>query len=420
MSESISQSDLRDGYKQVQIGPKSFEIPDEWGINTIPNLCDLGTESFDALNHNKETFEYIDIESVSRGTIDQSKTITVEDAPSRAKQIVSAGDTLVGKVRPYLQAFAPVTEEHDGKVCSTGFAVLSAKEDVSSSYITQAILSKYFLDQMTNRMTGTSYPAVNKSDFENVQLFVPPLHEQHRIADILSTVDEQIQKTDEIITDLRELRRGLRQDMYHAGFTDASIAEHPTIGEYPENWSVAELSAVAEVTMGSSPKSEYYNKEGDGLPFFQGSADFGEKTPAVTTWCSKPNKTASRGDILMSVRAPVGDLNVATEECCIGRGLAGISPIDVDPSYLYGMLKVRKEYLASIASGSTFESINSSELRTLDILVPQIQEQENIGDVLESVTNSYEKEQKYKQSLQELKRGLMQDLLTGKVRVNTD
>ncbi len=135
MSEAVEQSDAREGYKQVQIGPKWFDIPDEWGVKTIPYLCDLDTESFDASNHSGETFEYIDIESVSPGTIDQSKTIPVEDAPSRAKQIVRTGDTLVGKVRPYLQAFAPVTEEHDGKVCSTGFAVLSAKEDVSSPYI---------------------------------------------------------------------------------------------------------------------------------------------------------------------------------------------------------------------------------------------------------------------------------------------
>lgn len=275
MNEAIWKSDRPKGYKEVQIGPKSLEIPEEWDIETIPTLCNLDTETFDPSEHSEETFEYIDIESVSKGTIDQSKTIPVNDAPSRAKQIINSGDTLVGKVRPYLQAFAHVTEEHDGKVCSTGFAVLSAREGVSSSYITQGVLSKYFLDQMTNRMTGTSYPAVNKSDFKNVRLFAPPLPEQHRIADILSTVDKQIQQTDEIIASLNELEKGFeRRAISGEGLYSIDELREDSIGpksiKIPQHWEIKSINDLAEVKGGKRlPRGHGYADEQTDYPYIR-------------------------------------------------------------------------------------------------------------------------------------------------------
>jgi type I restriction enzyme S subunit len=87
-----------------------------------------------------------------------------------------------------------------------------------------------------------------------------------------------------------------------------------------------ELKDVAEIIAGQSPKSEFYNENGEGVPFFQGKADFGEDYPTVTTWCTKPKKMAKEGDMLFSVRAPVGPTNIAKVDCCIGRGLSAIRP----------------------------------------------------------------------------------------------
>ena len=96
--------------------------------------------------------------------------------------------------------------------------------------------------------------------------------------------------------------------------------------QVPEGWELKKLgdSDVSEIIMGQSPPGSTYNKDGIGLPFFQGKTNFGEKYPEPTTWCSEPKKIALKDDILISVRAPVGPTNWAKEECCIGRGISAI------------------------------------------------------------------------------------------------
>lgn len=438
MSEAIGESDQRKGYQEVKIGPKSFEVPKEWDIATIPTLCNLDTESFDASKHGEETFEYIDIESVSKGTIDQSKTIPVNDAPSRAKQIINTGDTLVGKVRPYLQAFAPVTEEHDGKVCSTGFAVLSAREGVSSSYITQAVLSKYFLDQMTNRMTGTSYPAVNKSDFKNVRLFSPPLPEQRRIADILSTVDEQVQQTDEIIEEKKKLKQGLMQDLLHKGIGHDEFKQMhigPKRSTLPVDWDVVQLGEIADIQSGSTPKrsnAEYWD---DGtIPWIK-SGEFNDRIVAETEEYITEKALEETGCVVF----PKGTLLIALYgkgtvsktarlgiDAATNQAIAGLLPESgaFNPRYLQYYLIDSRDTLLNVtvnpSSDTGRTNIYMSALRQFKVALPPLEEQEAIADRIAAVDDKITDEVKYKQHLQDLKRGLMQDFLTGKVRVNID
>lgn len=124
--------------------------------------------------------------------------------------------------------------------------------------------------------------------------------------------------------------------------------------------------------MGQSPNSASYNDSGDGIPFFQGNADFGERYPITRVWCSSPTKTANAGDILISVRAPIGAVNYATEKCCIGRGLAAITPDSrkASPEYIYWLLKWKSKELNTKGTGSTFKAINREILE--NILVPDI------------------------------------------------
>jgi type I restriction enzyme S subunit len=131
------------------------------------------------------------------------------------------------------------------------------------------------------------------------------------------------------------------------------------------------LGDVAEITMGQSPPSSTYNIKGHGIPFFQGKADFGEVHPATRVWCTAPNKLGHAGDILISVRAPVGPTNVTVNTCCLGRGLAAIRPRPgADRDYLWYFLQANERKLASIGRGSTFEAISRDDLETL--LLPDL------------------------------------------------
>lgn len=140
---------------------------------------------------------------------------------------------------------------------------------------------------------------------------------------------------------------------------------------------LVKLDELSEVIMGQSPPGETYNVKGLGLPFFQGKAEFGDVYPRALKWCDKPIKIAKADDILISVRAPVGSTNIATETCCIGRGLAAIrvNPDLLDRDYLWYFLRASEPYLISKGQGSTFASINASELCVLEIPVRDLNSQ---------------------------------------------
>ena len=160
------------------------------------------------------------------------------------------------------------------------------------------------------------------------------------------------------------------------------------------------LKDVCDINMGQSPTSDSYNDAGDGVPFFQGNADFGDRYPITRKWCNAPTKMAQPGDILISVRAPIGAINYAKEECCIGRGLAAVTPDrdKVSPDFVFWFLKGKKEELNSKGTGSTFKAISRKVLE--EILVPNVdlKEQSKYAEILEKiyfVQKSQKQELKY-------------------------
>ena len=145
------------------------------------------------------------------------------------------------------------------------------------------------------------------------------------------------------------------------------------------------LQEIATITAGQSPQGNTYNRDGIGLPFFQGKADFGATHPTARKWCSAPAKIAEAGDILISVRAPVGPTNIAAERCCIGRGLAGIRPRSDKVAlrdFVHWAIRRREPLLVTKAQGSTFAAIGQKDLKALPIPLPPLDEQRRIVDIL--------------------------------------
>ena len=174
---------------------------------------------------------------------------------------------------------------------------------------------------------------------------------------------------------------------------------------------------VASVILGQSPPSSAYNEAGDGLPFFQGKVDFGLIHPTPRVWCNAGRKFATAGDILISVRAPVGDVNVARDHCAIGRGVAAIRPGPLsDPWFLYFALLYAKPVLERMATGSTFASVNRTTLNDLDIPFLDKSEQAEIGLFLRSLVYQIEQEEQALHTAQALKRTAMHTLFTRGLR----
>lgn len=148
------------------------------------------------------------------------------------------------------------------------------------------------------------------------------------------------------------------------------------------------LGNICKITMGQSPDSSTYNTTNIGLPFYQGNADFGELYPKTRIWCSEPQKIAEPENILLSVRAPIGALNIAKEKCCIGRGLAAITPHKnfCFNKYLFYILKYKYNELNARGTGSTFKAINKSILNNLPIDIYSIDRQKRIAAILDKAT----------------------------------
>jgi len=205
---------------------------------------------------------------------------------------------------------------------------------------------------MQSKGTGSTFKAINKGILTNLQIKLPNIDEQHKISAIISKIKRQIHNKNKILKKYDELVKSQFIEMFRC-------CKNTT------------LSNIAKITMGQSPDSASYNDNQDGMPFFQGKADFGDKYTKVKHYTTQPTKIAEQNDVLMSVRAPVGPVNVASVKCCIGRGLASIRPIENKSTteFLYCMLKSKESELAEKGTGSTFKAINKDVL--INLVVPE-------------------------------------------------
>ena len=188
--------------------------------------------------------------------------------------------------------------------------------------------------------------------------------------------------------------------------------------QIPDGWQAVRLETLAEVVMGQSPPGDtVVDFEGDhgddgGLPFIQGNAEFGLRSPAPAKWCVRPLKVAEPGDLLISVRAPVGHTNRADQQLAIGRGLAAVRFTAADPSFGWHTVNYAKNVFERVAQGSTFEAIGGTELRSLPILLPPLPEQRAIAAVLDGIDEAIERTEEVIAATERLRDSLLHELLT--------
>ncbi|MBI2548159.1 restriction endonuclease subunit S [Candidatus Woesearchaeota archaeon] len=387
--------------KQTEIGM----IPQDWRVFSLDETTEINKESRDPSNKPETPFFYIDIESVENesGNIKNVKRLIGKEAPSRARRVVHENDVIMSTVRPYLKAFAIVEKKYENQICSTGFAVLTSKDKIHPKYLLYSLFTKGVINQCTKMMTGGQYPALNSSQVARINIPLPPILEQKKISEVLSTVDTRLDIVERESQRVERLKVGLMKELF-----DGKKWPSVLLGD----------EKFFEMIMGQSPPSELYNRDGIGLPFLQGNAEFGDLHPSPTIYCSKPLKVAKEGDILISVRAPVGEVNMANTDCCIGRGVGAIRAKDgVDSQFLFFYLKSVNSKLDSISGGSTFKAITKNQLEKLEVFLPPITEQKKISLMLSTIDKKLSIQKSKKSKLESIKKSLMNDLLTGKKRV---
>ena len=292
------------------------------------------------------------------------------------------------------------------------------KSKINSKFLFYYLKHNIIRQKMKSFAQGTNVLHLNHDLAKLLKLPLPPLPEQQKIAEILSTVDSAIEKVNQAIEKTQRLKKGLMQKLLTKGIGHKEFKD-TEIGRIPKEWEVVRLkeSEEIELIMGQSPPGKSYNKEGKGLPFIQGKAEFGNMYPSPILWTTQPTKIAEEGDVLISVRAPVGDVNICPYRLCIGRGLAAVRIKKGSNIFYFYWFQKEKQHIENIGKGSTFKAVTKDELSNLFIPFPPLPEQQKIAEILSTVDKRLELLKKKKEKLERIKKGLMNDLLTGRRRV---
>jgi type I restriction enzyme S subunit len=196
--------------------------------------------------------------------------------------------------------------------------------------------------------------------------------------------------------------------------------EESELGPIPKGWSAARVGAYFDVTMGQSPPGSTYNEIGNGQPFYQGRTDFGFRYPRRRVYCTAPTRFAKPGDTLISVRAPVGDANMAIEPCAIGRGVAAIRHKDNKPSFTYyAMRSLRDEFDVYEGEGTLFGAIGGDDLRRVPFVHPTDQVLEAFEGLIGPTDALIESNEHETAGLAELRDSLLGPLLSGELTIKT-
>ena len=229
--------------------------------------------------------------------------------------------------------------------------------------------SREVVGQILSYTSSSGVPHINLTVLRNFEVPLPPLDTQHRIAAILSAYDDLIENNRRRIHLLEEAARLL----YREWFVHLRFPGHervPVIDGVPEGWERVKLAEIADITMGQSPKSVHYNEDGNGLPFHQGVTNFGDRFPSHKTYCAVEARLAEPGDILFSVRAPVGRINITRDKIVIGRGLAAIQSKIRQQNFLFYALKSHFFKEDMIGGGAIFAAITKKDMHEVELQQP--------------------------------------------------
>ena len=294
-----------------------------------------------------------------------------------------------------------------------GFIADPNKADVRFiKYLFDAVLKARF----QSFTQGTTQDNLSQSKLLSIGFPVPELSVQRKIADNLSAFDDLIENNQRRIALLERAGR----ELYREWFVRLRFPGHEhakIVDSVPEGWTTKPLGEIAGIAMGQSPKSVYYNEEGDGLPFHQGVTNFGNRFPSHKVYCTVENRAANPGDILFSVRAPVGRINRTRDKVVIGRGIAAVRSNRNQQSFLFYALRSHFFREDLLGTGTIFAAIRKEDLSGILLLQPSEQTTQTFMDHIEPLDSLIERLHLMIESLTRARDLLLPRLMSGKMTV---
>ena len=328
-----------------------------------------------------------------------------------------------------------IADDFDDAILGYHCAMVTPNKDILDGRYLNALLhtdyaKKYFACNASG--SGQRY-ALSVEALNSFPVPMIPLRDQERIGEIFSALDKKIELNRRINQNLEAMAKQLYDYWFvQFDFPNGEGKPYKSSGgkmvwneklkrEIPQGWNNGMLIDIANITMGQSPDGSSYNEVGEGMLFYQGSTDFGMRFPSVRQYTTAPSRYAKRGDILMSVRAPVGSINIANNDCCIGRGLSAINSKLGSTTHLYYILNdLRIAFEQRNAAGTTFGSITKEDLYSLPIIIPS---HEVIRAFDKICSPMFDRQMILGEEIDNLikqRDGLLPLLMNGQVSVNSD
>ena len=380
---------MKEDWKECKLGEVCYFAKDKVSVSELNNDIYISTENM----------------MPNRGGITKATNLpTGEQTPS-----FESGDILVSNIRPYFKKIWKATFSGG---CSADVLNFKAKNNIANDFLYYVLSDDEFFKYCMTTSKGTKMPRGDKVAIMQYPINLPPLATQQKIATILSSLDDKIELNNKINDNLEQQA----QAIFKSWFVDFE----PFGGKMPEGWKVGKLSDIAEITMGQSPDGKSYNENGEGTVFYQGRAEFGTRFPTIRLFTTEPKRIAKKFDTLMSVRAPVGDTNIANEDCCIGRGLAAIHSKDSHQSFIhYTVVFLHPQLDIFNGEGTVFGCINRDTLNNMEVLIPSKSDLDKFEQIVAALDNDIFNRTEENRNLVSLRDTLLPKLMSGEIDVES-
>ena len=403
---------------------KLDKAPINWNAVRLKDICDVRSEKFNPLQN--ENCKYIALEHLQQVT---GKLINFGDSieTSSIKSKFYKNDILFGKLRPYLKKY--LYAEFDG-VCSTEIVVLKTKPENDSLYNFYLIQQDKFIEYLSNKSFGTKMPRTSWDIMGEYKLFTPPLKEQQKIASILLTIDNLIENTDHLINSYTLLKKGLMQTLLTKGIGHNKFKKTET-GEIPEDWEFCKLGRYIKLLGGFAFRSSNFTDTGIKIlrisNIKDNSIDFNEYASYPIDLVKDLKEfILEESDVVIAMSgATTGKIGLVSREklpCLLNQRVGKFKIIDynkINKRFIFYLTNMSyfQNKIWDFAIGDAQPNISGLQIESIEVAVPPIKEQLKISEILnyaDMQINLYKEKKEY---LNLLKKGLMQQLLTGKIRV---
>jgi len=417
------------GYKTTEIG----EIPEEWDVVRLerilkePPKYGITTSAKDRPVGPR----FLRTTDIKDYNVDWHSLLYCECSPEDfEKYRLRRGDVVIARAGTF--GVSILIEEDKNVVYGSYMIRIRPRDNITNlKYFFYFLQSDFYWKQISLGSLGSTLKNINTKTLRNLVILLPSYSEQHKIASILSTVDDAIQKTDEIISKAQELKKGLMQQLLNKGIGHTKFKQRE-IGEIPEEWEVEPLENVCTIIVDCPHSTPKFAESGvliiRNFNIREGELDL--KSTYFTTeeeWIKRTKRCIPKnGDVLFSREAPIGEACLAQENTrfSLGQRTMLFRPNEklLNSQFLvyaiYSSLVQRQ--LRNLEAGVTAHHVNVADIRRLKMPIPKLDEQHKIASILSTIAEKMRTERQRKEQLEKLKKGLMQDLLTGKVRVKVN